>query len=225
MTEIVTSYQLGIKREVINALRSVFTTTYPDPQFVDAANNKSRVYIGTDFPLHEVQYPAIFVTYSEGLVHNAGIGNFDLQLQDDGSTRKILHWNFQGEINFHIFARTTMDREMLSAGLLNIFAFGQDTPEFANFWKEIYDADWVALAFIGDNPMPGGDSEEIAPWNAEERVYVRSYRVSTMGDFYTNPLSGGLIKISDIDMFPYRYDQPVPQGNQNPPNNTVAWQP
>ncbi len=220
---IVTDYQLGIKQEVIGALRKVFTTTYPDSQFVDVQGNKSRVYIGTEFPLKETQYPSIFITYSEGLLQNAGIGNYELETQDDLSVQKILHWRFEGALNFNIFAKTTTDREMLAAGFINIIAFGKDMPEFKPFWDEINDADFVALAFFGDSPRALGDSVEQAPWGAGENIYVRSYQVSVMGDFWTNPLLGGLVKIRDIDIFPYRHEQPVPQGNQTPPNNTAPW--
>lgn len=224
MTELVTDYQLGIKQEVIGALRRVFTATYPDQQFVDVENNTSRVYIGTEFPLKTTQYPSIFITYSEGLLQNAGIGNFELETQDDFSTQKILHWRFEGAINFNVFAKTTVDREMLAAGLINILAFGKDTPEFKPFWDELNDADFVALVLYGDSPRPLGDSLEQAPWGAGENIYTRSYQVACMGDFWTRPLAGGLIRISDIDMYPYRHGQPVPQGNQTPPNNTAPWQ-
>ena len=223
MPELVTDYQLGIKQEIIGALRKVFSTTYPDADFVNAPGNKNRVYIGTEFPLKETQYPSIFITYSEGLLQNAGIGNFDLEVQDDGTTQKIIHWRFEGATNFNIFAKTTTDREMLAAGLINILAFGRDTPEFKPFWDELYDADFVALALYGDSPRALGDSVEQAPWGAAENIYTRSYQVTTVGDFWTRPLAGGLVRISDIDMFPYRHDQPVPQGNQTPPNNTSPW--
>jgi hypothetical protein len=222
-TEIITSYQLGIRREVINALRETFNT-YPDTQFF-TPEFKSRVFIGTEFPIKETQYPSIYVTYSEGIVKNAGIGNFEMQTMEDLTVQKVLHWRFEGAVNFNIFAKTSMDREMLSAGVLNILAFGKEIPEFKIFWDEIYDADWVVMQMIGDNPRPTGDSTEIAPWSQTETVYTRGYQVAVMGDFYTNPLAGGLIRISDIDMFPYRYDQPVPSGDQTPPNNTVPWEP
>lgn len=198
-------YKVGIKKEIISALRPLFGDTYPDP------NLAGKINVNLEFPLQEAKYPSIYVTYTEGSLQNAGIGHYELDTDDDGNPTIFYHWIFDGTVNFNILALTQIDRDQLSAGLINVLALGHDTVEFDEFFTTISDDSYVKLQMLTDKIYPGGETTGQVPWGETDRqVFANTYSVSVFGEFQTDPRTGELITVKRVDLFPYRVDEQLP---------------
>src|SRR3954464_15450657 len=112
-------YKVGVRREVIEALRKVFGPTYPDPELA------GRINVVGEYPRTDITYPMVLVKFSPGRIHNAGIGNYILETDDYGNPMKVLHWQFQGNLTFEVYAMSPLERDMVITGLVNLFAFGK----------------------------------------------------------------------------------------------------
>jgi hypothetical protein len=202
-----TQYTYALKREVMDAMKGIFDSSYPDEQL------RNRVNVTLDYPLEEIRYPAIYITYAEGPIHNMGIGHYELT---DETSSKYYHWWFEGNLVFHVMALSPVDRDMLAAGLLNILAF-KVAPEWSNFHEDLEDADWIVLHPNTDYVTPGGQAETTAPWeDTDQQVYASSYSIAIGGEFYSDAVTGELIQISRIDSYGYLVGDTPPAGADDP---------
>lgn len=55
-------------------------------------------------------------------------------------------------------ALNALDRDKLSAALINALAFGEIQSEFKSFWDEIRDADYVAIQPLTDRITASGEA-------------------------------------------------------------------
>jgi hypothetical protein len=191
-------YKMGLKREIVSALRPIFGDTYPDEDL------RNRVKVGFEYPRTEVMYPAIYLMYAEGPIENMGVGHYHLSTDEHGNPQKYKHYRFQGRLDFNAVALSPIERDKLAAGIVNILALGDEMPEFESFHKEIHDSDWLQIHLLTDIITPGGEQIYDTPWgNPDERVYGNSYSVNVYGEFFSDAVSGDLIQINQIVLFPY----------------------
>jgi hypothetical protein len=216
-------YKLGVKREVIDALRDALAT-WPDDQLT------SPVHVVNEYPVREIAYPMILVKFIEQDIRNIGIGHVERGTNNDGTPYQLLHWQFSGSLQFKIYGRDPLERDIVASGLLNLLAFGSAIPEFQKFSEDINDYDFVAIQLLTDKITPGGDSNESPPWgNPDDMLFTTTYSVQMMGEFFTNPRTGGLVVISRVVAYPYRAGAAVPVGSQahdaTHDDRTVPWRP
>lgn len=214
------SYKVGVKNEVVDALRQVFLSDYPDPEFAN------RVNVTLEYPLSEIHYPAIMVTFNEGTIHIAGVGHRELTNDGKGGgNQMIAHWRFEGTITFTIYALSNLDRDLLSAALVNIIAFHGATSGNSRFYTEIFDSEYIDMQLGMDKITPSGDQVEAVPWDdPTRRLYTASYSVPIIGEFYAVRDTGLLVTIDDVEVFPYRPGQLPPTGSTDPRDINVPWQ-
>jgi hypothetical protein len=199
-------YKVGLKKEVLDALAPIFGASYPDVQLRD------RVRVSMEYPLAEIEYPAIILHFQEESIQSGGIGGFWV----DEEEKRYRHWFFEGTLNFVILTKSPQDRDMLSAGLVSLLSFGDDLPEFKSFYSDIEDADYVAIQLLNGTIQPLGDQVGTVPWeNSDEQLYNSTYSIRIFGEFYSEATSGGLIQISSVGVFPYTAGQPIPQGSSD----------
>lgn len=185
------SYKVGIKEEVVNAMRGVFGSTYPDPEYA------GKIHVTSEYPTTEIQYPLIVVKFNPTEVKNMGVGHYDI----DENFMKILHWRFMGNIRFEVYALTPIDRDRILSGLSNLFAFGQDIPAFADFGERIRNQEFVTLVLMTHSYVEGGESAGPVSWDQNnELVFSNSITLDCWGEFFTNPTTGGLVEIDEIDI-------------------------
>src|SRR6476646_5417126 len=157
MNSLTYSYKIGVKEQVVEALRHVFNDQYPDSQL------RGHISVVSEYPGTETTYPVIVVRFQPQEVKNIGIGHYEF---DDASPgKRILHWRFQGTITFTVYALTTIDRDKILAGLTNLFAFGTDIPEFQTFQDQIHDQTFVTLTILSDSFSEGTDMAMPPSWN------------------------------------------------------------
>lgn len=192
-------YKTGIKREIVGALRPMFGSTFP---YVDLRN---QVYVGLEYPMEPVNYPAIYITFNEREIRNIGVGHIEQAVDDNLLPYKVKRWWFEGTINFNIIALNPLDRDRLAAALINILAFHHDGPEeFSAFYDELYDADYVDLTLMTERIIPGGEQVGATPWDSEDELqYGNSYSVAVSGEFTSNASTNDLVQISTIRVSGY----------------------
>jgi hypothetical protein len=201
---ITTAYKTGIKKQVVSALKPTFGPTLPDERY-------RNIYVGLEFPLEQVHYPAILVTYSEGPIRNVGVGHYEFVVDDNLITAKVKHFYFEGSLNFNILALNPTDRDNLSAIVINMLALGKNMPEFLDFWERLETETYVPLRLMTDVIDPGGEQVNEVPWQSEdERLFSNRYSVQVFGEFLSDPDSGDLIEIDTVELFPYEFGTPPP---------------
>lgn len=224
MAAISYEYKTGVKREIVSALRKVLGDSYPDPALA------GKIQVSSEYPQGEISYPLVSVRFNPGEIQNIGIGHYETAINNDGIPEKVLHWRFQGTLTLTVYALSPVDRDMVITGLINLLAFGTEIPGFSLFRQEINDYDYVSLTIMGDSIQEAGDSVVNPPWDANnEVIFTDSITVPVFGEFFTQPTTGGLVQISGVSLYPYRYDQPVPVGSQAHndigDDRTVGWVP
>ena len=153
-------------------------------------------------------------------MRNVGISHIEI----DDTNSIVKHWRFEGTVNFNIAARSPFERDVISATIVNILAFGEDVPEFQIFHQDIHDYDFVGIKLMTDYITPGGQGVAAVPWNAEdEQLYTSSYSVKLFGEFFTDPQTANLINISKISIYPYTEDMAIPTGSTDPLDAEVEW--
>ncbi len=81
---ITTDYKIGLKREIVNALRPMFGDKF---EYEDLRNH---VFVGLEYPMTRVQYPAIYITFQEEELRDAGIGHVELDYTEDQHWPKLI---------------------------------------------------------------------------------------------------------------------------------------
>lgn len=201
------SYKVGLKHQVVEALKSVFN----NPNFPDSRYR--GIYVGLEYPYlrEELKHGAIFVTYQEGPLQNMGVGHIDMLEDEYGNSKMARHFRFEGRLTFNVLALNPVDRDNISAILLNLLAFAPVLPEFEGFYDQIENAEHIQIALMRDQITPGGEQVGETPWGTEdERMYGNQYSVAVVGEFFSDPHSGDLIEIERVNLYPFTPDQPVP---------------
>lgn len=206
-SNLVTDYKYGIKEQVVTAMRPDFGSEYPDPQLA------GRVHVLTSYPVTMEQFPAVYVDYIEDRVYNAGVGH--KEKDDTDKFREYKHFFFEGSLSFKGLARNPLDRDLLSAGLINIIGF---TPvEFGDFFTRVHDGDFVRIQLNTDTIRNGGDGVVPVEWQGKnERIFTTTYTIRVLGDFYSDSWTGQLIEIDQVGIYPYRLGDPEPTGSSDP---------
>ena len=190
------SYKLGVKEEIVNALREVFGGEYPDTLYA------GRISVASEYPMTEVQYPLIVIRFTSNQVKNIGVGHYEIDPSFPES--EVLHWRFNGSLTFTVYALTPIDRDKILAGLTNLFAFGRDIPAFQNFQTAVRDQRFVTLVVMSDSFTEGTDMAMPPAWNpvSNELLFSNSMTFQVFGEFFTSPTTGSLVEIDEIDVTP-----------------------
>lgn len=191
-------YPIGVKKEVMSAITPMFGEVFPDDDL------RNRIHVHLEWPLAREEFPAIYVTYTEGPIQNMGVGHIEYDLSDDGTPGQVKHYRFEGQLNFNVLALSPLDRDKISAGLVNLLAFGEVIPGFEDFKDEIADGDYVRIVLQTEKITPQGLQTTPVPWgNQDEMIFSQSYSVPLHGEFYSTRGTDGLVRISDVEVYPY----------------------
>jgi hypothetical protein len=79
-----TDYKIGLKREIVNALRPMFGDQFEYPDL------RNKVFVGLEYPMKRLQYPAIYITFQEAELRNAGIGHVEKDYTEDAHWPKLI---------------------------------------------------------------------------------------------------------------------------------------
>lgn len=213
-------YKVGIKRQIVNALRAVYESpAFPDQELAQKIN------IELEYPIIQERYPAIYVNWVEKNIMSFGFDNFTIE-DVEGIDQLIRHWVFEGMATLNVMTLDPLERDMISASLLDIMAFCKENSVYRPFRERIYNEEWVSLQLNLGIVTPSGDQVAPCPWaNKDEFVYISSYGINGIGEFFTEPDSGGLVRIDQVRPYPYRPDQRIPSGSLDSLDISIPWVP
>jgi hypothetical protein len=221
-------YKTYVKEALVEALQNVFIR-HPDEIL-------AKVHVGVDFPITEVEYPAIVVRFYERNIYNAGVGHTET-FEDPNNLGRYFHYKhylYKGDIEFAVYALSSYDRDILSDALVQIIAMG-DLELYSNeFLKRIYSPDLTEEPSAGshfinintDEISGFGESQALAPWMPEDiYVFQTSYRVNVFGELYSRtPAVNSYGLVEKVETYPYR-SQFDPEAKPNPnPEDLTPWE-
>lgn len=192
----VASHRRFIVSTLILALRAVFDSGYDrDPQF-------QNLKITHDFPLKELDYPCIVVTYDNRTVQNAGVGHEEWFPDANNVLRKWHHSRFEGTIDFEIHTLSPVDLDILADALTEVIRFGRLDAALLPFFTTLYGnpSDPVGLIFNqimfdADQVSSSGNTAGLAPWSPEDLMI---YQTSL-----TSEVHGGYYNVNPVDVWGY----------------------
>ena len=220
----------------MESLRNVFDS-HPDSRIRthDAVRDGKPIKAGTkvsiEYPTSELHYPSIVVRFFEREVKNAGVGHVEYILVDelDSIATKFRHYLYDGDIEFAIFALSSLDRDLISDSLIQTLAMPDMAAYTKEFWDRIYwpegvnevnnKGNWNYVNLNTDKIQGFGETQTPQPWLSEDQlVYQTSYRLGIFGEFYSLPPvdvpSAGLIQ--QVNIYPYEQwipNTPKPDGS------------
>lgn len=214
------NYRTAIKRTFVQALQSVFTANYVEPEF-------RSLPIYPDYAYQDTKYPLIMVRYHPQRNDNAGVGHVEHFPDSTGFPRPWGHRRFDGSIEFVCQAKSTLSRDILVDSVIEILAFGRLSSALTGFFTTVYgdpsapyslNAYLVQLHANTDLIQEGGDSQDIAPWRPEDTlIYEGSVIVPVFGGFYNMVPDGSPAPlVTAVDVVPYLF-------GETPPSDPAAW--
>lgn len=201
----------------VEALKSVFTRNFPDPRFRD-------IWVGMDFPIEETSYPGIWVDFNPtSALQAAGIGHQEYIVGEDGIERLGTRWRFGGNVEMTVGAMTSLERDDLADALVEMIAFGSESPRLSAFRRmlEVNDLmnismQWDQFSLIGKAETPG------TPWGTADYVYEITLTMDCQGSFVSDPAEGKrFVPLSQVIVKEYAEGEPVPQFETSPPDRTA----
>lgn len=162
------------KRGVIRALRATFDTQYPDDVL-------AGVHVDMEYPVTRESYPGVWVQFSLNTIQRAGISQEIIG--PDGV--RYYHWRFNGRITLTVVALTSLERDRMADGLINLFAFGRYIPSMSAFSDSLNSYENVAIFLDQDALTPGGQSVNVGvPWDPDQIAYEDTYSIDCIGEFF-----------------------------------------
>lgn len=221
-------YKTYIKTAIVEGLQDVFIN------HVDELLRKTRVTI--DYPKTELDYPTIVVRFFEREIRNAGVGHEQLlTVRDTEGVEgmfKFRRYFYTGDIEFAVYALSSLDRDLLSDSVVQTIAMGKMEEYTQRFLGRIYiDSDYDPTAanhFINvntDSISGFGESQGPTPWDSEDDlVYTTSYRTKVFGEFVSLPPELPIGYVEAVKIWPYigGYEE-VPEGTY--PDDLTEWVP
>jgi hypothetical protein len=194
----VASHSRLVYRNAVEGLRAAFDAGYNrDRQLLD-------LRVTQQYPNKKIDYPSVVVEYSPQRVVAAGVGHIEWFPDPRGRLRKWKHSRFEGTLALHVYALSTLDRDIISDAVAEVIRFGSLDAQLNRFYEVIYpddesladgalpgeDYDWRMfgqLMLDSDQLMATGNSATIAPWSPEDLlVYSGGWTMNLHGGYYNS---------------------------------------
>lgn len=156
---------------------------------------------------------------------------------------KYRHYLYDGDIEFAVFALSSLDRDLISDTLVQTLAMPDMAAYTNNFFNRVYfppsltpansgdyePGEWNYVNLNTDQISGFGETQTPQPWLSDDQlVYQTSYRVGIYGEFYSLPPINDVPAyglISDVKVYPYDtavgdaipVSQDGPDAGLNPP--------
>lgn len=158
------------KKSMIRALRTTFTSMYPNTKL-------SSMNIDIEYPYLEEHYPGIWVKFSPHKIQASGL---DPTQRTDDEIFGV--WYFEGTFNLMILALSSKERDLISDGLIEAYAFGAQMPSAAVFTQTLLSSDLINMTLQSDIINSGGQTESVGvPWDDDKIAYEDRYSFEVVG--------------------------------------------
>ena len=191
---------VAVKKGVIQALKTTFNSTYPDPIL-------RGISVEMEYPAKLEQYPGIWVQFSFRDVQAMGIGNPVLINPD--TEQRYQMWMFGGTVTLTIVALTSKERDTIADKVIQMYAFHSLNSEANNFRSFLATWPYINMSVNNDVLRPGGQSNTVgAPWSPDVLVYEDTYSFDIVGQFASDFPTGELVYLREIRTKPYLHGTP-----------------
>lgn len=187
----------AVKTTVIEALNAGFASIASSPvnNSLDLVPNSITI----EYPLEEIQWPAILVQFRPNAVRWSGLNPDAYTMTNSGTYNSTRTGYFEGSIDLQMMAMHSEERDRLWDSVTNLIITGPGDPASAAFYSSLYNNDLVGITILPDTYTTLGDSISAgSPWNQDELVYEASVRISCIGDFYTQKYDYSVPELTKI---------------------------
>ena len=201
----------GVKTAIVEALVDGFNAintnynpnltgqfNYPNDTSIDLTPNSVTI----EYPLEEIQWPAIFVQFRASKSQWTGL-NPDSYTLISGTTnyktdRQIY---FEGVLDFQILAMHSEERDRLWDSLYNLILMGYGSPASNSFYASINSNDLIALTLLSSTVQNLGDTVSPGtPYSPEELTYEATIRVQCIGESFESKYDYNTPAISAVSV-------------------------
>jgi len=159
-----------VKKLIIRALRATFTDMYPNDKL-------SGLNIDMEYPYKEEEYPGIWVRFSLSKIQASGLSP-DIYTNDE--IYRV--WHFEGTVSFVVIALSSKERDLISDGVIEAYAFAAVMPTASSFYTTIQSSDLVNITLQSDILSSGGQTETVGtPWDDDKIAYEDRYSFEVIG--------------------------------------------
>jgi len=168
-----------VKKSLIRALRATFTSMYPNTKI-------ANMNIDMEYPYLEEKYPGIWVRFSPSTIKASGL---DPTRQTDDEIFGV--WYFEGTVSLTILALSSKERDLISDGFIEAYAFGSLMPSASVFASTLQSSNLVNMSLQSDVLTAGGQTESVGvPWDDDKLAYQDSYSFEVVGQVRSRVQSG-----------------------------------
>jgi len=212
-------YKTYIKTALVESLKPVFN------DHLDEKLKPTKVTI--DLPKDRQMFPAVVVRFYEKEIKNSGVGHVEHFADSNDQAWKFKHYFYNGDIEFAIYALSSLDRDLIADTLVQTISMGDLADYTNNFFARIYPENLDAIPdsvghyinINADRIQGFGETQTATPWNAEDDfVYTTSYRVNVFGEFYSLPQDVPYDFVKKVFTYPYIEDIESPPSQFENPN-------
>lgn len=182
------------KKLIIRALRATFTSMYPNSKLANLSDN-----IDLEYPYLEEQYPGIWVRFSLHKLQASG-----LDPTQRGESEIFSVWYFEGTFSLMIMALSSKERDLISDGLIEAFAFASQMPSVSPLYATLQSSDLINMTLQSDILTPGGQTETVGvPWDDDKLAYEDRYSFEVVGQVRSRVQQGVVFtNLSEIQTYP-----------------------
>lgn len=179
------------KKLIIRALRATFTSMYPNTKL-------ASMNIDLEYPYLEEQYPGIWVKFNPRKIQASGL---DPTQRTDSEIFSV--WHYEGTISLMILALTSKERDLISDGFIEAYAFAAQMPSVSPFATTLLESDLINMTLQSDILSPGGQTESVGvPWDDDKLAYEDRYSFEVVGQIRSRIQPGVVFtNLSEIQTF------------------------
>ena len=160
------------KKVIIRALRATFTSMYPNSKM-------ASMNIDMEYPYLEEHYPGIWVKFSPHKIQASGLDYTQMSNDEIFGV-----WHFEGTVSLMILALSSKERDLISDGFIEAFAFGALMPSASPFYSTLLNSDLINMTPQSDILTSGGQTESVGvPWDDDKLAYEDRYSFEVVGQF------------------------------------------
>jgi len=220
----------GVKTAIVEALVSGYNAinttynpnitgqfNYPSDTSIDLTPNSVTI----EYPLEEIQWPAIFVQFRPSKSQWTGL-NPDTYTLISGtnnytSDRQIY---FEGVLDFQILAMHSEERDRLWDSLINLILMGYGSPASQAFYGSLNQNDLIAMTLLSSTVQNLGDTVSPGtPYSPEELTYETTIRVQCIGESLENKYD---TTVSGVSAITVSGSLTLVSGSNNPYNPNIS---
>ncbi|HEY6020557.1 MAG TPA: hypothetical protein VIY48_11910 [Candidatus Paceibacterota bacterium] len=158
------------KKLIIRALRATFTSLYPNTKL-------ASMNIDLEYPYLEEHYPGIWVKFSPHKIQASGLDPARSTAEEIFSV-----WYFEGTVTLMVFALSSKERDLISDGFIEAYAFGKLMPSASVFYSTLLSSDLINMTPQSDVLSAGGQTESVGvPWDDDKLAYEDRYSFEVVG--------------------------------------------